>query len=390
MSEYKCRRYRYVASLEDMQRIYAIARRYTALVQTDKEYTYTGVGTLKHLTYIQDGDRYYKITSRCAKDIVDKKGNTKYVDVLDVGETKYACTWIFDKTGENRARIHPSRVSRISNAVYKPDKIIGTNEDIFDRDEHGRIVQSAKPILGYSKKFDKTEHHVVVYDLNSAYAMALIDKIIDTYNPRYCDFVGENEVGFFSSDINLKIRHKGEYADVVFPLIESPYKDFARKYYEIKKTAPKGSDERELAKQILVITVGLWQNVNPYLRAYVIGKCNEYIEYFLKKYKDKICMWNTDALYCTEHIEELDNLIGDDIGQFKIEYEGMFRQRGCNYQKLDLEERKTSYRGKSKILFKDEYNILTDRLPTCVMPYKMNKETLEIEVNKEYNNGETI
>lgn len=390
MSEYKCRRYRYVASLEDMQRIYAIARRYTALVQTDKEYTYTGVGTLKHLTYIQDGDRYYKITSRCAKDIVDKKGNTKYVDVLDVGEAKYTCTWIFDKTGENRARIHPSRVSRISNAVYKPDKIIGTNEDIFDRDEHGRIVQSAKPILGYNKKFDKTEHPVVVYDLNSAYAMALIDKIIDTYNPRYCDFVGENEVGFFSSDINLKIRHKGEYADVVFPLIESPYKDFARKYYEIKKTAPKGSDERELAKQILVITVGLWQNVNPYLRAYVIGKCNEYIEYFLKKYKDKICMWNTDALYCTEHIEELDNLIGDDIGQFKIEYEGMFRQRGCNYQKLDLEERKTSYRGKSKILFKDEYNILTDRLPTCVMPYKMNKETLEIEVNKEYNNGETI
>lgn len=390
MSEYKCRRYRYVASLEDMQRIYAIARRYTALVQTDKEYTYTGVGTLKHLTYIQDGDRYYKITSRCAKDIVDKKGNTKYVDVLDVGEAKYTCTWIFDKTGEIRARIHPSRVSRISNAVYKPNKIIGTNEDIFDRDKRGKIIQSAKPILGYNKKFNKTEHPVVVYDLNSAYAMALIDKIIDTYNPRYCDFVGENEVGFFSSDINLKIRHKGEYADVVFPLIESPYKDFARKYYEIKKTAPKGSDERELAKQILVITIGNWQNSNPYLRAYVIGKCNEYIEYFLKKYKDKICMWNTDALYCTEHIEELDNLIGDDIGQFKIEYEGMFRQRGCNYQKLDLEERKTSYRGKSKILFKDEYNILTDRLPTCVMPYKMNKETLEIEVNKEYNNGETI
>lgn len=390
MSNYKCIRYRYVTSLEDMQLIYEIAERYTTIMKTDKEYRYSGVGTLKYISYVQDGDRYYKITSRWIKDIEDKKGKTKYVDVFDVGEEKYACTWIFDKTGEDRARIHPSRVSRIYNAVYKPDKIIGTNEDIFDRDEHGRIIQSAKPILGYNKKFDKTEHPVVVYDLNSAYAMALVDKIIDTYNPRYCDFVGENEVGFFSSDINLKIRHKGEYADVVFPLIESPYKDFARKYYEIKKTAPKGSDERELAKQILVITVGLWQNVNPYLRAYVIGKCNEYIEYFLKKYKDKICMWNTDALYCTEHIEELDNLIGDDIGQFKIEYEGMFRQKGCNYQKLDLEEHKTSYRGKSKILFKDEYNILTDRLPTCVMPYKMDKETLEIKVNKEYNNGETI
>ena len=57
MSEYKCRRYRYVASLEDMQRIYAIAERYTTMMTTDKEYKYNGVGTLKYISYIQDGDR---------------------------------------------------------------------------------------------------------------------------------------------------------------------------------------------------------------------------------------------------------------------------------------------------------------------------------------------
>lgn len=388
MSKFICKRYRYVASLEEMQRIYAIAEKYSTLQYTDKEYSYNGDGILRNTSYVQNGDRYYKITSMWIEEIKDKEGNVRYEPIVKGDIEKFACTWIFDKTGESRARIHPSRVSRIANAVYKPDKIIGTNEDIFDRNKDGKILQSAKPILGFNKKFDRTEHPVVIYDLNSAYAMALVDKIIDTYNPHYYDYVEEGEVGFISSDHNLTIRHKGEYADVIFPLMESPYKDFARKYYNIKKTAPKGSDERELAKQILVITVGLWQNVNPYLRAYVVGKCNEQIEYYLKKYKDKICMWNTDAIYCTEHIDELDNLIGEDIGQFKIEYEGLFRQKGLNYQKLD--EHNTSYRGVLKTLFKEDFNILSDRLPTAILPYKMDKETLEIKINEEYENGEKI
>ena len=388
MSKFICKRYRYVASLEEMQRIYAIAEKYSTLQYTDKEYSYNGDGILRNTSYVQNGDRYYKITSRWIEEIKDKEGNVRYEPSVKSDIEKFACTWIFDKTGESRARIHQSRVSRIANAVYKPDKIIGTNEDIFDRNKDGKILQSAKPILGFNKKFDRTEHPVVIYDLNSAYAMALVDKIIDTYNPHYYDYVEEGEVGFISSDHNLTIRHKGEYADVIFPLMESPYKDFARKYYNIKKTAPKGSDERELAKQILVITVGLWQNVNPYLRAYVVGKCNEQIEYYLKKYKDKICMWNTDAIYCTEHIDELDNLIGEDIGQFKIEYEGLFRQKGLNYQKLD--EHNTSYRGVLKTLFKEDFNILSDRLPTAILPYKMDKETLEIKINEEYENGEKI
>ena len=388
MSKFICKRYRYVASLEEMQRIYAIAEKYSTLQYTDKEYSYNGDGILRNTSYVQDGDRYYKITSMWIEEIKDKEGNVRYEPIVKGDIEKFACTWIFDKTGESRARIHPSRVSRIANAVYKPDKIIGTNEDIFDRNKDGKIFQSAKPILGFNKKFDRTEHPVVIYDLNSAYAMALVDKIIDTYNPHYYDYVEEGEVGFISSDPNLTIRHKGEYADVIFPLMESPYKDFARKYYNIKKTAPKGSDERELAKQILVITVGLWQNVNPYLRAYVVSKCNEQIEYYLKKYKDKICMWNTDAIYCTEHIDELDNLIGEDIGQFKIEYEGLFRQKGLNYQKLD--EHNTSYRGVLKTLFKEDFNILSDRLPTAILPYKMDKETLEIKINEEYENGEKI
>lgn len=387
---YSNKRYRYVTTLEDMQRIFDISNAHAWCVMTEKEYITDTKAPLRCFTRVQDGERYYKITSMWIYPVELEDGTIRYDDVLDHPEIgKYVCTWIFDKTGENIHRIHPSKVSRIANHVYKPAKaVIGDGKDNFDRTEDGKIVQSAKPILGFNKKFDNTEHSVVVYDLNSAYAEPLADKIIDTYNPRYSDYVGKDEVGFKFDDDNLKMLHEGEPADIIFPIIESPYKDFARKYYDIKKTAPKGSKKRNEAKEILVITVGLWQNVNPYLRAFIVGKCNEKIEYFVKKYKDKVCMWNTDAVYCTEPIEELDNLIGEDIGQFKIEYQGTFRQKGQNYQKVDNNE--TSYRGVMKALFDKDFNLLTDELPKPILPYAVDKQTFKIIKNKEYKYVEEV
>lgn len=387
---YSNKRYRYVTSFEDMETIYNISNVHALCLMTDKDYVADVTSPLRRVTRVQDGDRYYKITSMWIYPVELEDGTIRYDDVLDHPEVgKYVCTWIFDKTGANINRIHPSRVSKIANHVYKPAKaVVGEGKDEFTRTEDGKIVQSAKPILGYNEKFDNTEHKVVCYDLNSAYAEALADKIIDTYNPRYFDYVGKDEVGFKFFDDDLKMLHEGEPADIVFPIMESPYKDFARKYYEIKKTAPKGSKERDFAKQILVITVGLLQNTNPYLRAYIVGKCNERIAYFINKYKDKICMWNTDAVYSTERIEELDNLIGDDIGQFKIEYEGLFRQKGQNYQKVDVRE--TSYRGVMKALFDKDFNLLTDGLPKMILPYTVDKETFELIKNKEYEYGEEI
>lgn len=379
--KYSCRRYRYVDNIEDMQFIYDTALRRSgrmALMSNDESHAKY---PLKKITRIEDGDRYYSITTIYVSEYEDKYGNTKYKETS--AADKYACTWIFDKTGMDVYRIHPSRVARLSNNYYKPNKIVSTEDkDGFERSKEGKIVNSARPILGYNKKFDKTEHNVVIYDLNSAYAEALTDKIIDTYNSREYGIVGENEVGFMTNDCELRLRHEGDYADIIFPLIDSPYKEYARKYYEQKKTAPKGSKERDLAKQILVITVGLFQNTNPYLRAYIVGRCNEKIEYFIRKYKNKICMWNTDAVYATEHIKELDDLCGEDIGQFKVEYEGLFRQKGLNYQKVD--DCKTTYRGVLKMLFKEGFNILTDDIPVSILPYRMNEKTLKIEKNKEY------
>ena len=76
MSNYKCIRYRYVTSLEDMQLIYEIAERYTTIMKTDKEYRYSGKGTLKYISYVQDGDRYYKIDGTKISRIKTEKRNT--------------------------------------------------------------------------------------------------------------------------------------------------------------------------------------------------------------------------------------------------------------------------------------------------------------------------
>lgn len=384
-------RYRYVDSIEDMQYIFEMSNKYAPCYLSSEAYSFDGVCPLRTGTHIIDGDRYYKLTSMWIKDTEHKDGTVTYDTIFNSnGGDKYVCTWIFDKTGEHVSNIHPSKIARMIGRIYKPNKIISENgDDEFDRNKDNKLMQTAKPILGYSKKFDLTEHNVVIYDLNSAYAEPLTNKIIDTYARRDYGFVEANEVGFLFDD-NLTIRHEGEYADVIFPLIDSPYKEFVKEQYQIKKTAPKGSKERAIAKQILVIMVGLWQNINPYLRAYIVNTCNEKIKYFLKKYKNKTCMWNTDALYCTERIPELDNLIGEEIGQFKIEYEGLFRQKGLNYQKVNEEDKNVSYRGVMKTLFESDFNILTDPLPKAVLPYKINKNTLKLEINKEYEYGKKI
>lgn len=372
--EYKTKRERYVSSLEEINQIYDLSLEYSpCTILAEKDYEPNKNISLNHFTWIQNSERYYKITTNQVTEIVDKSGCKSYIHE----KRKFPCTYIFDKTGNQVKATSNAIVGRLSKMCYKPKEIA----DCFERDKDGRIINSAKAILDFNPKYDKTEHPVVVYDLNSAYAGVLVNKIIDTYTCRMDDIVGKNEVGFLL-DANLNMVTEGKRATFVFPLIDSPYKDFVKKWYTIKKTAPKGSEDKIKAKQILVTTVGLMQKHNPFLRAYIIHTCNNFIQHFLDKYPDKICMWNTDAIYALEHIPELDALVGDEIGQFKIEYEGLFRQKGLNYQKVDKQE--TTYRGTINMAFDKEFNILTDELPVAVLPYKINPKTLKLELNKEF------
>lgn len=366
---YKQKRYRYIYNLEDMQKIFDIAASHSEIYLDNDEYEFEyGKSNLTAESKIICTDRYYKIT-------------TKYVSEDLTTAKDYPCTWIFDLTGDETHHIHPSIVAKKYIKHYNPYNVLKKNPNLFRRLCDGKLVESAKAIVGYNKSFDKTEHNVVAYDLNSAYAAVLTNKIIDTYNMDVAREVKENEIGFLLN-ADLTMMHPGEEADVVFPLIDSPYKEYVTEWYNKKKDAPKGSADRDIAKEVLVITVGLWQNKNPFLRAYVVNSCNEFIERLILRNEDKVCMWNTDAIYCTERIPEIDALCGTEIGQFKVEYEGLFRQKGTAYQKVDIDE--TSYRGVIKQLFKKGFNLLTDELPKHILPYKMNEQTLRIEKNKEF------
>lgn len=368
MSEYFQKREQTVVSLEAIQKILDIAKDSadTFLVSEFPRNT-------KFSNWVLDSKRYYKIHTRFVKDTED--GDFVKTD----GD--YPCTWVFDKTGTTNYHIAPSTVAKLYQKVYKPYNIIKEQPEMFFWFSKDKIAESAKPIVGFNPKWDKKEHHVVCYDLNSAYAAVLNKKIPDTYKMEYGRIVQKNEIGFiFNTDLTLV--HEGEYADIVMPLIDSPYKDFVSYWYNIKKTAPKGSKERAISKEILVITVGLWQKVNPFLRAYVVNSCNEFIENLMEGNEDDICFWNTDAIYAVKHIPEIDELVGDGIGKFKVEYEGLFRQKGANYQKVD--EKNTSYRGVINMSFKDDYNLLKDAIPQSNLPYKMDPETLKIEINKEF------
>ena len=393
---FKVLRYRYVANLKDIQLIFDIANKHSWICELNHEYRYEVDGvahrtSLKESSFVFDSNRYYKLTTMYVVDKEDKKtGKIKYLDITEEGINKYVCTWIFDKTGENAVNIHPSKVARMTYKLYdfREEVNVDKNHCLFTFDQEGRVLESAKPILGFNPKFDKTEHNAVVYDLNSAYAAVLCDKIIDTKRRKLYSNVKVGEVGFrLNSDLDLV--EAGSFADVVFPLIDSPYKEFAEKWYKIKKTAPKNSKERVEAKSILVIMVGLWQLHNPFMRAYVVNTCNKRIEYYLNKYPDKITMWNTDAIYATEHIKELDDLVGDDIGQFKVEYEGLLRQSGFNYQKVEINQ--VVYRGVLNQAFKfdQNFNLLTDNLPKAILPFTKDPNCSRVIKNQEFYNEET-
>ena len=365
------RRVRPVETLEQLNKIMTIAAQYTTFSYTKNPYEFkNNCASLRNTTYIQDGQRFLYITTMYV--------NEKYEYTTE----KYACSWKFDKSGQNDCYVEAAAVARASSRIYKPYEEVKCEYSIFDFVK-GKVEQSARPLLGYNPKFDKTEHYVYVYDLNSAYASVLNKTIIDTHHWRECDIVGENEVGFMI-DSKLTMKTKGQYADRIYKVIDSPFKDYVRKYYEIKRNAPSGSRQKQEAKAMLNYLVGCWQNHNPFLRAYVVNSCNKFIQDIVDKHKDCICMWNTDAIYSTEELKELD--VGNDIGQFKLEYQGMFRQKGLVYQEVDIN--KTCYRGVTIDKRIKDFNILTDEIPTCELKYTFNKDTNTININPKWKGEE--
>ena len=227
----------------------------------------------------------------------------------------------------------------------------------------GDLKFSAKPLLWYNKKYQYQRVHAYYYDLNSAYATVLVNKIPDTSAARYNGVVGKDEVGFL---ITGDMVHEGEYATWIFPLIESPLRRFVQHWYDKKKNA-KTPEDKFKAKNMLTYYVGYLQYVNPFLRSYIVLSCNELIESLMNE--DTI-MCNTD---CIVSSVPRNLTIGPELGQWKFE-EGEIACIGLNYQWND----EIKYRGVPRGWFKNGFDILRDEIPHFGNLYKFDKSQMKI------------
>ena len=249
----------------------------------------------------------------------------------------------------------------------------------FPQLKNGVFIASAAPLIGYSPEHDRENNYVWVYDTLSAYAEPLLSIIPDTRKKRYNSIIKPGEVGFLQVGARglVLCEDPGEYADVVCPVMPSPYNEFARRWFDRKQNA-KTPEDKLKAKSILTFAIGYLQRTNPLLRCWVVEKCNKKI---LSLLDDDSILWNTDAIYSLRPRDDIK--IGENIGDFRLEYVGELEHKGCNYHKKNSGE--YSVRGVPKSWFSDE-NILTDELPTKTGEnmYYFDKEKFKLCINSKY------
>ena len=297
-------------------------------------------------------------------------------------------TYIFDLNLDDTFVLSGHRAYAIFNQHYFKVKDakeyhIKAIDDMYN-EETGKYVCSARPILGYNKLFDEKEiKNVYEYDINSAYANVLYHNIPDIDNPIYTgDMIKlkKNQIGFLFDDKCTMVEDG--YADIAFNIIESPkgLKEFCEHYFNIKRNSS-GTDKEE-AKAMLNLPIGYMQRKNPFLRSYVVNKCNRYIKSFIDF---TTLYWNTDAIFTLNQLD--DSLIGNEIGKFKEIRIKKFRMKGQNYQ---IDDNDPVYRGVLKVYYKRfeqlngrKFNILVDKLECKKCMYSFNCDTLKLEKNYE-------
>lgn len=295
-------------------------------------------------------------------------------------------TYIFQLDGaEHGQAISGLRAFNLLQRMSNKGVVDLTNNYKWYNSKYG--IWNLAPIGGliyFNEKLrDQRHENCIEYDRRSAYASALMEDIPDTrVIPRTNDYVKKGEIGFremqngYSEDIQLyAIFEPGYLADYIYPAIESPFKKFALHYFEKRKNA-KGR-EADKVKQILNFSIGYIRRKNPFIHSCILSRCR----YFIENLIDEDTLYcNTDSLVTRKHREDLEHLVGEEIGQFRVQHKGSFAYTVSGYQwNNDL----PSVRGKSKNWFKNAYpngfDILVDELPYIeANTYYFDKEKGEI------------
>lgn len=249
--------------------------------------------------------------------------------------------------------------------------------------ETPQIELSASPTLGYNPKYNETRQYAYSYDLNSAYDYQILQGWIDELSGPVAKIIEDGEVGFDNDLSHFMLP--GEYSLFVFKKCDTPegLVRFVNEYYKRKRNAKTKLDKKN-AKNMLTHPVGYLQLKNPFLRAYVVASCNEFIENLLD---ENSLLWNTDCIVSRTRRYDLEENLGDNIGQWKIENEGMFAYVGLTYQ---WGEEKPAWRAVPKDWIPDKYDILDPNAPAIVSRnvWYMDWDNLNF-VNREEQNNES-
>ena len=300
-----------------------------------------------------------------------------------------ACTYIFQLNEELKTTTPGIQTFAQLNRWFKIKKAEEYHCDRLNRffdEKTGKYICSAKPTLGYNPKYQNLElNDCYKYDLNSAYFNVLLKKVPDLEKPIYNSKVKVNQVGFLLDDRLTMVKGPFKFeVDVVFDLIDSPdgIKGYCDKWYNIKKNA-KSEQEKLEAKAYLNLPIGYSQRYNPFFRAYVVNSCNELIDNLVNKHKEHVLFWNTDAIFTTQPIEELEVQLGKEIGQWKKIEGKKLRYIGNNYQ---IDDEIPVYRGIPKAWFKAfekktgrKFDLLKDKPPKRRNNFEWNWKTLSLE-----------
>lgn len=328
----------------------------------------------QHLKYVFD---YYRIEYR-AKRADETFQRTAFLEDrmvqfrLSYKRGNFACTYICRKDSEEQSQqVNGGEAFRILSKYYKVPKV---DKKYCGRADEGGL--SASPLLWSNPKYEGKWHKAWGYDLNSAYSAAMLQPIPDTSVPLRVGTIKEGKEIGFEEVINPKNPNstmlvpmfKG-FSFYVFPLMESPFKRFVEKWYDKKCNALPGSPEKAKAKGVLNFSVGQLQNVNPFIRACIIGRCNNLIESLIDPEYTLFC--NTDSIVS---LKPLDIKIGTGIGEWKLEHEGMVAYKGANYQ---WDNGDISYRHIPKSWFPKGWDITKDKVPNQGNIYKFNVDRLE-------------
>lgn len=330
----------------------------------------------EHLKYVF---KYYNVQYR-KKNNNENMGMKAFIEDKNVyfdltyKKGSIVCTYVCRKDSiEEDQQIDGMEAHRIMSMYYKVPKLNKKYPTLCGSSAEGTV--SASPLLWFNPKYNNTEQYAYGYDMNAAYSYAMLQPIPDTSVKSHSGTIIEGkEIGFReypnpkNPNANMLVAVYSGYSMYIFPLMESPFKEFVKRWYE-RKSNSKNKIERKKAKCVLNYSIGYLQRINPFIRATIITRCNNLIKSYIDEENTLFC--NTDSIVTKK---PLNLKIGKNIGEWKLEHEGYVRYKDYAYQ---WDDGTISYRRVPKSWFSPDFNLLTDEIPKQGNIYVFKNNRLE-------------